>query len=1020
MAATDPGRVPGYARFAAARAGWVVLAWFALTAVLNVAVPQIEEVAARDSSSFVPADAPSMEAAAVMDEEFGSGRSNSFVVVAMEREEGLAPVDRQYAERLVRELAEDEENVAYVQDVRRHPELLKALTSRDGQARYLLVGITGQTGAPSAIRQVTAVRETAHDLAPDDLEIAITGPTATIVDLSVETEESVLKITVVTILLIGTILGLVYRRLSTALLILTVVGVGLGLGRAVTAWCGLNGVFTVSTFSGSFLTAVVLGAATDYAVFLVSRYHEQRRLGVEPATAAAVATSRIGGVIAGSALTVVLATGCMLLADLGFFRTTGPAVAVSVAVNLAIALTLTPALLVLAGNRGWAEPRPPRGGQFWSRLAGLVAAAPGRMLLASLVPLLALAALAPLLDVSYDSRATQPEETESNLGYAMLAEHFPVNEVLPDWVVVQSDRDMRNPRDLALLERAAEAAAQEDGVVLVRGITRPVGEPITQASVAYQAGVVGDRLHRATGRLDEGEEGARRLADGAGRLDQGAQRLDSGAGQLADGARRAVGGVDRLAAGTSRLESGVRRLLDGAERAVAGSGRLEGGMDELAAGLTTAADQVELAVDGLGLAYDALQTKSLTCNLDPACSQAREGIRKIWVAERDRLLPGLREAAAGARRLANGGGELQDGLAQLRDGLAQAQRGADQLAAGQRLFGDRLGELADGAGELATGTDELVDGTTQVHRGTEEVAGSLPELRRGLAEAARHLRRTGEAADTDAAGGFYLPPSALEDQRFEAAGRLYITPDGRTARYAVLGATDAFDHPAAERVGRVEEAFEDALDGTRLEDVETRTTGMAATNHDLERYSASDLRLVAVAALVTVFLVLLVLLRSLVAAALLMGTVVLSYASAMGLGLLVFQVLLGNQLDWSVAAVALVILVAVGADYNLLLAKRIHEEAPDGDVEGVARASAATGAVITSAGLIFAASMFALMAGSVATLAQVGFTIGMGLLLDTFIVRSLVVPAAATLLGPRLWWPSGRNGGARARAGAPS
>ena len=106
-----------------------------------------------------------------------------------------------------------------------------------------------------------------------------------------------------------------------------------------------------------------------------------------------------------------------------------------------------------------------------------------------------------------------------------------------------------------------------------------------------------------------------------------------------------------------------------------------------------------------------------------------------------------------------------------------------------------------------------------------------------------------------------------------------------------------------------------------------------------------------------------------------------------------------------VAAVAFVVLVAVGADYNLLLTKRMHEEAPDGSPQGIARATAATGGVITTAGVIFAVSMMALMAGRVTTIGQVGFTIAVGLLLDTFVVRSLLVPAIATLLGRRLWWP---------------
>lgn len=990
MGTTHGDEPAGYARFAVRRAGWVVLAWLALTAVMNVAVPQLEEIAGRDSSPMVPKDAPSMRAVELMNEEFSNGDAESFIVVAMERTSGLTREDRTYAESLVASLGEDEDDVAFVQDVR-DPALRKALTSEDRQARYLLVGITGATGAPASLRQVAAVRDIVRDSAPDGLTVEVTGPTATVVDLATETEHSVVRITVVTIGLIALILFLIYRSFAIPALILTVVGLGLGLGRAVVAWCGLEDFFAVSTFSGSFLTAIVLGAGTDYAVFLVARYHEQRRLGVEPARAAAIAATRVGSVIAGSAVTVVLATLAMALADLGFFNTTGPAVAVSIAVNLLVSLTLTPALLALAGRRGWAEPRESRASAVWERVAGVVAAHPVRMLTASLVPLALLAALFPLTDLSYDVRDPLPEDAESNRGYALLGRHFPVNEVLPDYVLVRADHDLRTSKDLAVLERASAAVAQHDGVALVRGVTRPLGVPLTEASVAHQAGLVGDELGKARGKVAEGASGAEQLADGAG-------QLDAGAGRLADGAERAVAGADRIAASTGRLTSGMTKLLDGADAAIGGTGDLRTGASSLADGLEAAADQVQVAVDGLALVHDALATRSLTCGLDPACRQARTGLKRIWEAERDQLLPGLRQAAKGARSLATGSGDLRSGLQQLRAGLAKARNGSRQLADGQRVFADRLGDLSAGADELAVGADRL-------HGGTERVAASLPELEDGLEAAARHLRETRTAADDPVSGGFHLPPTALQHQDFAAAMRLYLSPDGRTARLAVLGSSDAFGPEASDRVEEIRRLVETSFNDTTLDDAEVVTTGMASTNADLRRYSMSDLEVIAGFALVAVFLVLLLLLRSVIAALALMATVVLSYVAAIGLSVLVWQYGLGIQLDWTVAAVAFVVLVAVGADYNLLLTKRMHEEAPDGSAAGIARATAATGGVITSAGVIFAVSMMALLAGRVTTIGQVGFTIAVGLLLDTFVVRSLLVPALATVLGKRLWWP---------------
>lgn len=990
----EPNRLlRGLASLVVRRAVWVLALWMVVAGVVNLAVPQLEEVVADDSTPVVPLDSDSSRAVTLMDQEFGSGRSHSFLVVLAEREGGLTRADVRHVEGLVPRLRQDTENVSFVQDIR-DDQVREALTSDDGEAVYLQVGVPGFTGAPSAIHQVEHVREVVRDGAPEGLDLLVTGPSATVSDMAVEAESSILVITIVTIGLIFALLLLIYRRLSVALIILGTVGLSLGVARGLTAWMGLHGVFDVSTFTGSFLTAIVLGAGTDYAIFLVSRYHEQRRLGVGPRTAASYAAGRVSAVIIGSALTVVLANACMLVAELGVYTTTGPAIAVSVTATLLVSITLLPAMLGLLGPRGLFEPRPASAGAGgWARLAALAVHRRVPMALAALVPLVALAALMPAMEPSYDTRGIQPEDTESNRGYAALARHYPVNEVLPEYVLVSSDHDMRNARDLATLEQAAAAAARTPGVALVRSVTRPDGEAIDQARVSYQAGVIGRKLRRAGDDVASGTEGARTLADGSAQVDEGAEELAAGADQAVEGAGMLVSALEELRSGLTRLE-------DGAGEAVTGTGELREGARMLAAGLEAASSQTQTAVEGLGMALDGLES-SLPCTLDPICNRARDGVRQVYEGERDQLLPGLRDAAAAARRIAEGTGDLQAGLRQLDDGLARARAGVEEITAGQREFRARLGELADG-------TEQLAEGTGQVAAGTSEVAGSVGELEGGLSEAADYLTSTAERADTSAMGGFYLPPAALADDRFAAASRLFISPDGRTARIAVLGTDDAFSSEAAERSTEVRQVIENSLRDSRLQDADVVTTGMASANADLAAIEARDFRLIVAVALVTVFLILLALLRSVVAALFLLATVVLSYASAVGLGVLVFQMILDEPLEWSVPSLAFILLVAVGADYNLLLTKRMQEEAPDGSRAGIARAAAATGGVITAAGVIFAASMFALMAGSVDSLVQTGFVIGAGLLIDTFVVRTMLVPAIAAMLGPRLWWPRRR------------
>src|SRR5699024_1716249 len=125
---------------------------------------------------------------------------------------------------------------------------------------------------------------------------------------------------------------------------------------------------------------------------------------------------------------------------------------------------------------------------------------------------------------------------------------------------------------------------------------------------------------------------------------------------------------------------------------------------------------------------------------------------------------------------------------------------------------------------------------------------------------------------------------------------------------------------------------------------------------------------------------------------------------ALGIGVAVFQYGLGQALFWPVPLLAFIILVAVGAGYNMLLVARLRAESAAGLRVGVLRTGGHTGAVLASAGVIFAASLLGRMGGSVVVMFQSGFGIGLGLLIDTFVVRTLTVPAIAALLGRANWW----------------
>jgi len=189
---------------------------------------------------------------------------------------------------------------------------------------------------------------------------------------------------------------------------------------------------------------------------------------------------------------------------------------------------------------------------------------------------------------------------------------------------------------------------------------------------------------------------------------------------------------------------------------------------------------------------------------------------------------------------------------------------------------------------------------------------------------------------------------------------------------------------------------------------DTLVGGATAVERDLREAAARDTRLIVPVALVVVFLILMILLRALVAPLMLIVTVILSFGAALGVGAVVFDVVFGFPgSDPSLPLFAFIFLVALGIDYNIFLMARVREETlRHGTREGMLRGVAVTGGVITSAGIVLAGTFSVLGVLPLVFLTQIGFVVAFGVLLDTFIVRSVLVPALTFLLGARIWWPS--------------
>ena len=253
---------------------------------------------------------------------------------------------------------------------------------------------------------------------------------------------------------------------------------------------------------------------------------------------------------------------------------------------------------------------------------------------------------------------------------------------------------------------------------------------------------------------------------------------------------------------------------------------------------------------------------------------------------------------------------------------------------------------------------------------------------------------------------FYIPHEGFDNEDVKTGMKLLMSPDGKAARLIITHTGDANGPEGVQHVEQFPTAITGALKETSLAGARVYIGGSGSTNKDIKEYAMSDLLIVAIAAFVLIFLIMLFLTRSLMAALVIPTTVAFSYAGAFGLSLLVWQHLIGLPLYWLILPLTFIILVAVGSDYNLLLILRVKEEVHAGIHTGLIRALGSTGGVVTSAGLVFAFTMLAMLSSDLRTIGQVGSTVCIGLLLDTLIVRSFVVPCIIRILGPWFWWPT--------------
>ncbi|WP_238847439.1 RND family transporter [Nocardia arthritidis] len=905
----------------------IIVAWLAVAGGLNIFVPQLETVVHRHAQSFLPDEASSVQAIVKMGRNFGGSGTNNFVYVLLEGHAPLGVEAHRYYTALLDRLTEDKTHVNSAMDLWSDPDFAPANESSDRKASYVLLNLAGNMGTALAMESTQAARDIiAGYPPPHGIKVYLTGPSAVVNDELVSIDNSILLLVTSCAALVGAVLICVYRSPITAAMPLMTVGMGLAVARSLVAYLGDHRLIGVSIFASALLAVIVLGAGTNYGIFLLGRYQEARRAGEDPETAYYTALRGVLHIIIASGSTVAGATACMSLTRLAIFSTSGLPCTIAVSVTLAAALTMGPALLAIGSRFGFLEPRGQRSQRRWRRIATSVVRWPGPVLAGSLAILLLAILVLPTFRPSFDERVAQPSNSLANQGFMAADRHLPPNVMAPSIFLVESDHDMRNPADLIALAKLTNAVLDVPGVSAVQGITRPLAAPLEQGTLANQAGYIGNRITQITNML------TRRLDD--------VNALSGNLEQLTRTVNGLQGALDTGEQGFSQVNSNAAALRSAVEGVVNKLNSLRetaGPVKELVGSIPNCRDidACRATLTGFSLFDDVDQFDDLVNGLVSGANVAAQA------------LPQLAAQLSG----------LEHFIAQVEDVLTPLQ--------------STLNVLIPQVSEITQFLDEVSRGFTN---------GDPNEF-------------------------FFFPSQALTNPLFKDGMKYFFSADGKVTRMIITPQMEGFSREAMDLSAKIIPEALRTMKGTSLAGSTVSMGGPGGTLLNIEAFAREDFITSALAAFAFVFCVVLILLRSLVAAVAVVGTVALSYLSAMGLTVLIWQHVIGNPLHWSVAPVAFIFLAAVGADYNMLLVSRFKEELKSGINTGIIRSMVNTGGVVTTAGLVFGLTMFAMLVSYAHNIAQIGTAVSIGLFLDTLIVRSLVVPAIATLAGRWFWWP---------------
>ncbi|MFC4077166.1 MMPL family transporter [Salinithrix halophila] len=1008
---------------------FILLGWAAVALLALVTMPDLGELTREKGTPEIPDRYSSQVAEELTEKELTpSSGGNEMTVLAVFHSDGKMTREHlREVETTLKALEADKElGVNEVLTHFKEKELEERFLSKDRST--VLASLTVDRGE----RTVEEVR-TGLDkaLAKVSVDHYLTGSELINEDFARTTLDGVRKTEVFTVAFIIIVLILVFRSPVAPLVSLVTVAFAYVVSLGTVAHLVDQFDFPFANFTQIFLVLVLFGIGTDYNILLFSRFKEELNKRKSVAESIVVTYKTAGKTVFYSGLAVLIGFSCLGLAQFSIYQA-GVAVAIGIFFLWASLVTLGPVFMSLIGAKlFWPvkTAKRHRESRIWAFLSAFSYRRPlPALLIVTLVTV-------PVLffyegKLSYDSLEEVDESYSSVKGFDIVADEFKPGQTMPAQVVWKNDQPLDSKESLAFIDQITEAMEQSPGVDTVYGPTRPKGEPIRELYVQNQTKQTKEGLEKAgegAGDIQKGlDKASQRLEGGdrdfsrAGELITGTQAARAGIGDVNRAMREIQAGFNQGAAGAEKIHSGLTALRGSMKELSVSTDRLHNGYNELYKGYQTFGGEyrkVEMGVAGLQPALIGLKHQVAALRNKPGMDNDPD-IRRIeasidgLIAAVNRLDTGFKrlnreygatnrkfaEVNAGLKRVTSGQKRMVEGLDALNTGSAALVAGLKKGTAGQSQVTEALSRIKGGLGKVNTGQKKLFQGLgtlddnlSKLQNGLASSSNGLGSIEKGLREAEGYL---GDLSGSDASRTFFVPKKVREGKEFRKALDAYMSDDRRTMQWNIVLNGDPYSEGAMETAADLDRTVAAKLQNTDYEDGKFGIGGISSQNRDLKRISTSDFNRTALLMLAGISLVLLWILRSFWNTVYIIGSLILSYFTALTTTELIFSDLLGYPgLTWTVPFFSLIMVVSLGVDYSIFLMMRYLEYRHLTPGEAIIEASKNIGGVVFSAAVILSGTFAALYPSGVLTLLQIATVVIIGLFLLAVLILPVFLPA---------------------------